>query len=119
MTGWKFPLASLAMSTAVGLGAASAQTAGTAGTDVTVIRGIGQDVAAPAGVSIFRGPGIPPAQQLPAPSPRDGTDGRIVAAGEDFWLFDTKSGRLIGCDLGRTFTVDTRRITCASRKLPR
>ena len=42
-----------------------------------------------------------------------------VNGGEEVWLVDRKTGKLIGCELRKTSTVGRNRIVCARRSLSR
>ena len=100
---------------AAGILVSGAALAHPAETGVSIIRGIDQNASATAGVTIIRGePG-------PRPQPRpvlQSAPGRIVAAGEDFWIYDAANDRLTACDFTRGTNVGSRRIRCFTRHLP-
>ena len=60
------------------------------------------------GVAVHRG-SVPKRTLKPAAAPPRRV---TVAAGEDFWLFDSSSGRLVACELRRTSTVGRNAIAC-------
>ena len=49
----------------------------------------------------------------------DKTSRITVSGGEEVWLVDRKTGKLIGCELRKTSSVGRNRIVCARRSLSR
>ena len=71
-------------------------------------QGDGQAVRVEQGVAVHRG--SVPERTLKAPP---STQRRVtLAAGEDLWLLDRSSGRLVACELRRSSTVGRNVIAC-------
>jgi len=104
---------------AVIVAASLAMPAWAAGKQVTVARGGGDAIEAASvtkegGVTVHRGPAV----SRQAAAAADAPAARIRAvAGEDIWLLDPESNRLIACRLQKTAFVGQSVVACARRSL--
>lgn len=67
-------------------------------------------------VALQRGRAI---ERKAPPKAADKASRLTITAGEDIWLVDRKTGRLVGCELRGTSTVGRDRIVCTQRRLTR
>ena len=105
----------LLLTSSLCVGLAVPALAQTDGSGVSVIRGADPTAPTVAGVTIIRGQ---PAQQAQVqPRPRPTPQPQVVAAGDEFWLYDPENDRLTACNFRRGLNVGAREIRCFSRTL--
>lgn len=80
----------------------------------TSVNGAGPQVTTVAGVSVHRGPVVVRPAPVAAKQPANRFQ---LIGGEEIWLLDNKSKRLIGCELIKTSSVGQSRVRCSRRSL--